>query len=49
MINMSSCEVVGRDVLVLARLMTLDIHVAWPLKPTSCLPLPLLLGSVTVR
>jgi len=43
------CGVAGMGILVLARLMTLEIHVAWPLNPTSCFPLPLLLGSAFVR
>jgi hypothetical protein len=31
---------IGMGILVLARLMTLEIHDAWPWWPTSCLPRP---------
>jgi hypothetical protein len=39
--------VVVRDVLVLARLMTLEIHDAWPWCPTSFLPRPRLLSLLS--
>jgi hypothetical protein len=41
------CAVAEGHILVLARLMTLDIHVACPLNPASCFPLPLLLPSAS--
>jgi hypothetical protein len=41
--------VMVRNVLVLARLITLDIHVAWPWNPESFLPRPRLLLSVTCQ